>query len=80
MKKQKGFFKKEERTKVDLFWKDILIETLGDSTLTSKEDTYNIITELQNIFNDTTEKPLKTLSELDRVMCQKVLRNPKFDD
>ena len=37
-KKQKGFFKIEERDNGDLFWNDIPIEILDDSTLEINED------------------------------------------
>ena len=56
-KKQKGFFKIEERANGDFSWNIIPIERLVDSTLKKIEDVFDI-----------TEKPLKKLSELDRLM------------
>ena len=46
-------------SKVIFFSIFIPIETLGNSTLKINEDVYNIITHLQNVFTDTTNKPLK---------------------
>ena len=68
MKTQKTFFKKEERTNGDLIWNKKPIEILGDSTLKTNDDEYDIKNDFQNVFTVTTEKPLKVLSELGRVM------------
>ena len=39
-----------------------------------------MITDLQNVFTDATEKSLKKLSELDRMMYKNILTSLKFDD
>ena len=80
MKKQKGFPEKKERANGDSFWKKLPIEKLGDSTLKFNEDEYNINANRKNVFTDTTEKPLKMLSELDRVMYENNLTSLNFDD
>ena len=41
---------------------------------------YNISNILQDVFTDTTEKSLKELKVLDRVMYQNVLKAPNHDD
>ena len=41
---------------------------------------YNISTNHQDFFTKTTEKPLKKLTELDRVMYKNILRTPNYDD
>ena len=64
----------------DIFWKIIPFEILGDSTIEISEDVYNIGTNLQKVFTDTSEKPLKNLSELDAVMYKHILTSLSYDD
>ena len=58
----------------------IPIEILGDSRLEINEDEYDISTNLQNVFTGKTEKPLKKLNDVDRVMYQGILKSPNYND
>ena len=57
----------------------IPIEILGDSRLEINEDEYDISTNLQNVFTGKTEKPLKKLNDVDRVMYQSILKSPNYN-
>ena len=79
MKKQKGFFNIEERDG-EIYWNKIPVEILGDSTIKiNNEDVYKISTDLKNVFTDTTEKSLRKLNDVDRVMYQNIVRTLGFD-
>ena len=75
MKKQKKI-KIEEKANGDLFWNDIPIEIVGDSTLKFKEDEYDLSIDPQIVFTDTPDNPLKKLNDVDRVMYQNFLKKP----
>ena len=78
MKKQKGFFNIEERDG-EIFWNNTPVEILGDSTIKINDDVYEISINLQNVFTDTSEKSLKKLNDVDRVMYQNIVRSLGFD-
>ena len=48
-------FKIEERSNGDIIWNGIPLEKLSGSRLHIREDAYNISTDIQNVFIDTTE-------------------------
>ena len=79
-KKQKRFFNFRQNPNEDLLWNEIPIEILGSFRTKINEDMYDISTNLQNVFNDTTEKSLKNLHDIDTEMYQNILKSLKFDD
>ena len=73
----------EARSNCDIYWNNVHnvpIEILGDSTLKINEVDYNISTSFQKVFTDTTEKPLKKLSDFDRVMIKNFSSSLKIND
>ena len=70
----------EEWPNGDILWNIIPFEILGDSTLEISEDVWNKGTNLQKVFTDTSEKPLKKLSEFDAVMYKLILTSLSYDD
>ena len=65
-----------EQPNGDIFWNNIPIDLLGDSTIKITDNVYKIFDNLRKVFSATTEKPLKKLSDLDKVMFEKFLTSP----
>ena len=61
--KQKGFFKKEKDQNGQRYWNGIPIQTPRDSIVEVNGKNFNITTNLQNVFTDTTGKSLKKLDK-----------------
>ena len=59
MKKQKGFFIIEERNNGDKFWNGFPVEKMGGDKLKINDKVYNISDDLQNVFTNTSNVPLK---------------------
>ena len=78
-KKAKNIFEIEERPNGCLVWIYIPIAKLGDLTLEFNEDVYDLSTNLQNKFNDTTEKSNKK-SNIDRVKYEKISKSPNYEN
>ena len=72
MKKQKGHFNVTESSAGEIFWKKKPMEILGDSEIKITQDVNDLSTNLQSVFTDTTEKPLKKLNDVDRVMYKNI--------
>ena len=59
MKSAYNFLETEERPICVIFWNNTPFKILGGLTLKINEDLYDISTNLQKVFSDTTEKSLK---------------------
>ena len=66
MKKQKGFFNIEERNNGEIIWNGFPVEKIGGNKLKFNEKIYDISDDLQNVFTNTSNKPLKKLNDIDR--------------
>ena len=70
----------DERTNGDLFWNKKPFEILDDSTVRFNEDVFDISSSLQKVFTDTSNKSLKKINDLDRVMYKLITTDLKFDN
>ena len=66
MKKQKGFFNIEERDNCDIFWNGFPVEKIGGNKLKINDKIFNITDDLQNVFANTSNVPLKKLNDKDK--------------
>ena len=80
VKKQKGFSSIDEGPNGDIFWINVCIEILGDSSLKIDNDVYDTSENLQNVFTIIPDKPLKMLNGIDRVQYQNLLKSLNFID
>ena len=78
MKKQKGFFKIVERVNGDKFWNRFSVEKSGGNALKTIEDDYNLSVDLQNVFTNTSNIPLKKLNDKDRDKYYNILESLNF--
>ena len=65
IKKQKGFFNIEERDIADIFWNGFPVGKKGSNKLKIIDKIYNISDDLQDVFTNTTNVPLKKLNDKD---------------
>ena len=73
MKSAKKFFRIRRSPNGNVFWIIIPIERLGGSKIRIRVDKYNISDDIQNIFTDTTEKPITKQNDRDRVTYRNIL-------
>ena len=66
MQNQKGSLKIEERSNGDRFWKGFLDEKLVHNKLKINDVDYNIGNDLQKVFTNTSNIPLKKLNDKER--------------
>ena len=78
LKNQKGFFNIEERDNGDIIWNGFPVEKMAGNELKIFEDIYNISDNLQNVFTDTSNIPLKKLIGKDRQVYKNVLESLNF--
>ena len=72
--KQKGFVKIKEDKHGQLFWNEIPFEISGDSRVQIKGKNFNITSNLQNVFPDTTGKSMKKLEKMENLTYKKLLK------
>ena len=80
MKKEKGFFIIEERDNGYIIWNGFPVEKLGGYKLKIIEDVYNVSDNLQNVFTNTSNIPLKKLKDKDKQRCYNILESPNFEN
>ena len=78
MKKQKGFFNIEEKDNGDIISNGFTVGKIGGNKLKIIEKSYNISDDLQNVFTNTSNKPLKKLNDKDREKNKTTLENLEF--
>ena len=66
MKKQKRLFNIEEGDNGDIFWNGFPVEKIVGNKLKINEKIYEISDDLQNVFTNTSNIPLKKLNDRDR--------------
>ena len=78
MKKLNNVIKLEEKTNVDVFWKEVPIEKLGGRGVESEEREGNVTPELQGVFPGTNLHPVEKLSNDCKVILQNLLESLNY--
>ena len=78
--KQKGIFKTREDKNGHRYWNGIPIQTPRDSIIEVKNKKFNVTTNLQNVFTDTTGKSLKKLDKTENQTYKKLLQTLDYEN
>ena len=78
LKKQKEFFNIEERDNGDIVWNGFSVEKIGGIKIKINENIYKISDDLQNVFTNTSNIPLKNLNDKDRQIYKNILESLDF--
>ena len=78
--KEKGFFQIREDKDGQRYWNGIPIQTPRDSIVEVKGKKFNITTNLQNVFTDTTGKSLKKLDKTENRTYKKLLQTLDYEN
>ena len=74
MKRHKGFFNLEGRYNGDIVWNGFPVEKIGGNKLKINEKIYKISDDLQIVFTNTSNIPLKKLNDRDREIYKNSLK------
>ena len=66
MKNNTGFLNIDERDNGDIIWKGFPVGKIGGKKRKSIEKVFDLSNDLQNVFINTPNKPLKKLNDKDR--------------
>ena len=80
IKKQERFFKIEEKDNCDIIWNGFPVERTGGKKLMINEEFYNISADLQNVFTNTSNIPLKNLTDNDSDIYRNNLESLDFNN
>ena len=76
--KERGFFKITEGENGQRFWNGIPVEISGDSRIEIKGKDFNITSNLQNVFTDTSGKSLKKLDKMEIITYKQLLKTLNY--
>ena len=76
--KQKGFFQRKEDKRGQRIWNGIPVAKSSDSRVEIKSQNFNITPNHNNVFTDTTGKPLNKLDKMENLTYEKLLKTLNY--
>ena len=80
IKKQKWFFNVKARDNGDIIRNGFPVEKIGGNKLKINDKIYKISDDLQNVFTDTSNVPLKKLNDKDREIYKNISESLDFEN